>query len=161
MQISAGVIIDGKFKLGESLGSGGMGAVYVAEQLELDRKVALKILSTQFLIDDDAYARFIRESHIVSKMRHKNIVSIYAFGGSGDDAYIAMELLHGESLQKLLKTNKPLSVERSLKITEQICAALSHAHPAGVVHRDTPLNQVLKVSGGSNRTMSSSMRAIK
>ncbi len=148
MPFAPGTIIDNKFRIIARIGAGGMGTVFSAEQIELNRTVALKVLADTGPLDEESTARFLQEAQIISQLHHKNIVSIYAFGQFADSPYIAMEFVAGNSLQSLLQDNKPLDVQFILKTGIQICAALSHAHKNGIVHRDLkPANIMLATSG--------------
>ncbi len=148
MQLVPGIIVDDKFRIIARIGAGGMGTVFSAEQIELNRNVALKLLSDPVLMDPESSARFLQEAQIISQLRHKHIVSIYAFGHYADSTYIAMELVIGTSLQSHLRLNQPLDEQFALRTAIQICSALSHAHKQGIAHRDLkPANIMLDTSG--------------
>jgi tRNA A-37 threonylcarbamoyl transferase component Bud32 len=143
-----GTTIDGKFKVLRPLGSGGMGAVYEAEQIELGRIVAIKFLNDPNMAEEEAFARFQQEAQIISQLMHKNIVAVYAFGQWRDMPYMAMERVQGTSVQEMLKENKPLAQGFVLNLAMQVCAGLHQAHEAGVVHRDIkPSNLIVAESG--------------
>ncbi len=148
MQLAPGTIVDNKFRIIAHIGVGGMGSVFSAEQMELNRKVALKVLAGTGPLDEESAARFLQEAQIISKLHHRNIVSIYAFGQWQNTPYIAMEFVTGNSLQSLLQDNQPLDVRFVLETGIQICSALSHAHKHGIVHRDLkPANIMLGSNG--------------
>jgi serine/threonine protein kinase len=140
-----GKTIDGRFKILEVLGTGGMGTVYKAHDDALPRDVALKILSTGNL-NESARLRFEREGKILAALKHKSIITIYFFGFLGDSSpYIAMELLEGKTLRAVLLEETKISWQRTADIAIQICEAMQCAHDAGIVHRDLkPENLMLQ-----------------
>src|SRR5499426_3547687 len=132
-----GCVFDGKYRLDERLGGGGMGTVYRATHLLIDRPVALKVLSQRFVGDDTAQQRFRREARAAGRMQHPNAVSVTDFGATADGyLYIVMELLEGHTLRDVLMRDAPLDVARAVSIMLQTCAAVSAAHDAGLIHRD-------------------------
>lgn len=152
-----GSIIDARYEIVAHIGDGGMGSVFKARQLSLDRFVAIKILHPELLGDTDSRARFEREGKVLSELTHKHIPSFYNFGiwakpnneSSGTAAtvlypYIAMEYLEGRSLRHLLDTVGSLPWQRCLDIVSQTCDALSYAHQHRIIHRDLkPTNIML------------------
>ncbi len=127
----------------ELLGKGGMGVVYKARQRQLDRFVALKILSPH-LSNDPAFAeRFAREAKALAQLNHPNIVSIYDFGQTGSCFYFIMEFVDGMSLWDLEQRKRPLSPEEAFAIVPKICEALQYAHDEGVIHRDIKPGNIL------------------
>ncbi|MBT8401120.1 MAG: protein kinase, partial [Rhodothermia bacterium] len=132
------------FKIIEELGGGGMGVVYVAEDTDLDRRVALKFLSPQLSRDADAKERFIREAKSASALNHPNVCTIYEIAETDDgQLYIAMALYEGETLAERLKRG-PLPSEQAADIAAQIADGLERAHRQGIVHRDIkPANIIL------------------
>ncbi len=147
MSSLVGRVIDGRYRIDALLGSGGMGSVYRATQLNLDRTVAIKIISAG-LADPAAFERFKREALVVARLRHPNIVSVFDFGAATDlGAYIVMEYLPGTSLNRELKRRGPLPVDEAIEIISQVCNAVTEAHASGVVHRDLkPHNIVLEAT---------------
>ena len=130
-------VFDGKYRLDERLGGGGMGTVYRATHLLIDRPVAIKVLSQRFVGDPTAKERFHREARAAGRMQHPNAVSVTDFGATTDGyLYIVMELLEGRTLRDLLAREAPLDVARSVSIMLQACAAVGAAHDAGLIHRD-------------------------
>jgi serine/threonine protein kinase len=126
----------------ETLGRGGMGAVYKARQPRLDRLVALKILSPEKQGDPKFSERFEREARTLARLKHPNIVTIYDFGEVQGNFYLLMEFVDGLTLRQLLQTRK-LSPNEALAIVPQICEALQYAHQQGVVHRDIKPENIL------------------
>jgi serine/threonine-protein kinase len=139
-----GRTIADKYFVNGLIGTGGMGQVYKATHITLDRPVALKMLSKSFLSDASMVQRFHREARAASKLNHPNCISIQDFGQTEDGAlYIAMEYLPGRSLAKLLADEFPLGEARVVRIVGQILAALAEAHAAGIIHRDLKLANVM------------------
>lgn len=132
-----GVELDNKFVVKSLLGQGGMGAVYLAHQTNMDRDVAIKVLAPEFASDENVVARFYQEVRAVSKLRHANCITVYDFGQTDDDLlYIVMEYLEGRPLSRLVKDEAPVPLERAAHIVGQICDALGEAHQKDIIHRD-------------------------
>jgi DNA-binding beta-propeller fold protein YncE/predicted Ser/Thr protein kinase len=125
-------------------GRGGMGVVYSATQLALDRKVALKVIAPGLMDDDGMRRRFVRESKVAASIDHPNVIPIYYAGEDGGIAYIAMRYVAGDDLRSLVRREGRLEPRRAARIVSQIAAALDAAHAAGLVHRDVkPANVLL------------------
>ncbi len=139
----------GKYEISRPLGKGAMGVVYLAHDTVLERDVALKVMSANIADDPELKQRFEREAKAVARMTHPNVVSVFDLGQHSDGSlYIAMELLKGQDLQKAVRTQPPMSLERRVGIVLQTLAGLYHAHQAGIVHRDVkPANIFLNVDG--------------
>jgi serine/threonine-protein kinase len=135
------------YRIIRELGKGGMGEVYLAEDTRLDRKVALKILPSEFASDVSRMARFVQEAKSASALNHPGIITIYEIGESNGLQFIASEYIEGETLrQHLLRAR--MSVRETLEIAVQIAGALSAAHGAGIIHRDIkPENMMLRPDG--------------
>src|SRR5437016_7023662 len=132
-----GRVFDGKYRLDERLGSGGMGTVYRATHLLIDRPVALKVLSQRFVGDQTAQQRFRREARAAGRMQHPNAVTVTDFGATADGyLYIVMELLKGQTLRELLAREGPLDQARAVSIILQASAAVGAAHDGRLIHRD-------------------------
>jgi len=131
-----------QFEILEILGRGGMGVVYKARQLPLDRIVALKILPPVDALSPDFVARFTREARALAKLNHPNIVSVFDFGETGGLYYIAMELVDGANLRELQRARR-LTPTEALAIVPRICDALQYAHEEGLVHRDIKPENIL------------------
>ncbi len=132
----------------EVVGQGGMGVVYKARQIELDRVVALKILSPRLASADPEFPRrFAREAQALATLDHPNIVRVHEMGREADLCYLVMEHVDGVNLRELL-VQKKLAPEQALRIVPQLCDALEYAHSKGVIHRDIkPENILLSRSG--------------
>src|SRR5262245_48033416 len=123
------------YEIREPLGSGGMGEVYRARDLTLDRDVALKFLPAHLAADADRLRRFEQEARAASTLNHPAIVAIYELGRAAEQSFISMELVEGWTLRQL-KERGPIPPRRLLSIAAQIASALAKAHAAGIVHRD-------------------------
>ena len=132
-----GRVFDGKYRLDERLGGGGMGTVYRATHLLIDRVVAVKVLSQRFVGDETAQQRFRREARASGRMQHPNAVTVNDIGATEDGwLYIVMELLEGQTLRDLLAREAPLDPARAVSFMLQASAAVGAAHDAGMIHRD-------------------------
>lgn len=133
-----GTLIDGKYRVLSVLGEGGLGTVFKAEQPELGRAVALKLLHAETTISDDNKMRFEQEAKILASCQHKNIVAVYSFGLTDTESqpYMAMEYLEGRTLSSVLASDSPLPWKRAAQIVIQVCNALQYAHEHGIIHRD-------------------------
>ena len=136
-------VFDGRYRILRKLGSGGMAAVYLAEDEELGRRVAIKVLDARYADDDLFLERFRREAKSAAGLSHPNIVSIYDRGEADGHAYIAMEVVEGRSLKELIKSHGPLPLTKAIDYTRQILAALRFAHKNGIVHRDIKPHNIL------------------
>ena len=126
----------------EVAGSGGMGTIYKARQPQLDRVVALKILSPELGRDPEFARRFSREAQALAKLNHTNIVSVFDFGQAGGHYYFLMEYVDGISLRALINQNT-VNAEEAHRIVIEICHALQYAHEEGIVHRDVKPSNIL------------------
>ncbi len=132
-----GHTLDEKYRLEERLGVGGMGTVYRARHLLIDRPVAVKVLNQRFVEDEAARTRFSREARACGRLQHANAVTVTDFGQSNDGyVYLVMELLEGRTLREVLAKEAPLDPARAVSLMLQISAAVAAAHEAGIIHRD-------------------------
>jgi serine/threonine protein kinase len=132
-----GRVFDGKYRLEEKLGGGGMGTVYRATHLLIERPVAIKVLSQRFVGDQTAQERFRREARAAGRMHHPNAVVVNDFGMTDDGwLYIVMELLEGQTLRDLLAREAPLDPARAVSCMLQASSAVGAAHDAKLIHRD-------------------------
>jgi eukaryotic-like serine/threonine-protein kinase len=129
-----GIVLNGRYRITELLGEGGMGLVYRGERLQLGRPVAIKFLHSPYAKSPKYMNRFEREARAMSKLSHPYCVSVIDFGVH-DEPYIVMDFVTGETLRELMDRER-LSPYRALQITRQILAGLAHAHGQGVIHRD-------------------------
>ncbi len=136
------------YQLGDMLGRGGMGIVFQARELSLDRDVALKVLAFDPLLNPDAYARFEREAKLAARLDHPNIVPIFAVGQGNGIAFYTMRMVRGGSVEALVTGGQALPMARAISILDDVAKALDYAHAQGVVHRDIkPANVLLGDSG--------------
>jgi eukaryotic-like serine/threonine-protein kinase len=136
-------LFDGRYRIVRKLGAGGMANVYLAEDQELGRRVAIKILNERHANDDQFVARFRQEAKNAAALSHPNIVSIYDRGEAEGTYYIAMEFLDGRSLKELIVGRGPAPVAVAVEYARQILSALRFAHRHGIVHRDIKPHNVL------------------
>jgi eukaryotic-like serine/threonine-protein kinase len=136
-------LFDGRYRILRKLGSGGMAKVYLAEDEELGRRVAIKILSERYANDDLFIERFRREAKSAAGLSHPNIVSIYDRGEAEGTYYIAMEVIEGRSLKELIMTRGALPIDVAIAYAKQLLEALRYAHRHGIVHRDIKPHNVL------------------
>src|SRR5688572_9393173 len=132
-----GYILDDKYRIENRLGIGGMGTVYRARHLLIDRAVAIKVLNPRFVEDEAAQLRFRREARAAGRLQHANAVGVTDFGRTSEGyVYIVMELLEGRTLRDVLAKEAPLDTARAVALMLQTSAAVAAAHEAGIIHRD-------------------------
>jgi eukaryotic-like serine/threonine-protein kinase len=129
-------VLAGRYRVERIIGEGGMGDVYLATHLVIDKRVAVKVLALEQMRKDRTITRFLQEAKAASKIRHPNVVDITDFGEDDGRAFFVMEYLEGEDLDRLLKREGRISWERARAILVQLLEALGAAHRAGIVHRD-------------------------
>ena len=130
------------------IGVGGMGVVYKATQLSLDRKVAVKVLSPRYANDGVFIKRFVREARAVAKVNHQNILAIYDVGNQGNINYMIMELIDGQSLAEILEQKGRLPIHQAVDVIQQACAGLDGAFNQGIVHRDIKPDNIMVTNTG-------------
>lgn len=135
--------LNGRYKILDLIGGGGMANVYLARDIILDRDVAVKVLRPDFSDDEEFIRRFHREAQAATSLNHPNIVSIYDVGEEGNILYIVMEYIDGTTLKQYIQKNGPLSNEESVNIMIQLTSALAHAHENHIVHRDIKPQNIL------------------
>src|SRR5262249_18927687 len=138
----------GDFRLLRRLGQGGMGQVYLAEQVSLKRKVALKTLRPDLAANTTSLQRFKKEAEAVARATHANIVQVYFIGEKDGLHYMALEYVEGKNLREYLERKGPPEVLQSLSIMRQVAAALQRASELGLVHRDIKPENILLTKKG-------------
>ena len=136
-----------QYRILAPIGKGGMGEVYLAQDTALGRKVALKILPSEFAADRDRMDRFVREAKSASALNHPNIITIYEIGESNGTHFIATEFIDGKTLTELARS-QALDYRFMLDVAIQVVSALDDAHSAGIVHRDIKPDNVMVRSNG-------------
>ncbi len=137
----------GAYIMLDHLGKGGMGDVFKALQVGLDRVVALKILPSLLARSSEFSDRFYTEAYAISRLQHQNIVTIYDYGEEDGQKFIAMQYVQGTTLSKIIKENKRLDYPRVVHITKQICRGLKYAHQNEIVHRDIKSGNIMVEPG--------------
>ena len=138
-----------RYRLVAHLARGGMADVYEAEDTMLNRRVAIKILHTNFAADEAFVTRFRREAQAAANLSHPNIVAIYDWGQDGDTYYMVMELIAGRTLREILKSEGGLLPRRAAEISAEAAAAIEVAHQAGVFHRDIKPGNIMITTDGA------------
>lgn len=136
-------LINGRYRILEKLGEGGMAVVWKAQDTALGRLVALKVLRPQYASDPEFVARFRREAQAAANLAHPNIVNVYDIGEADGQPFIVMEYVDGRSLKEIIREEGPLPVTRALDLVLQTAVAVAHAHRAGIVHRDLKPQNIL------------------
>ncbi len=137
MEALVGTVLEGAYRITRLIGEGGMGAVYEAIQLRLDKRVAVKVMASHLAADQEALARFHREAEITSRLGHPHLVALIDFGqAESGEPYLVMEYLEGEDLHHRLRRVGRLPIETVARVVRQVASALSAAHGQGIVHRD-------------------------
>jgi serine/threonine protein kinase len=135
-----GEVLDEKYRIDKELGRGGMGAVYLGTHLGTDRPVAVKVITPQFMMNDEFVERFRREAKAAGRLHHPNVVNVTDFGFARVDgeriAYLVMEYLDGCTLAEVLAEEPKLQIDWVVDIIEQTCSAVDEAHQQGIIHRD-------------------------
>ncbi|RJP28463.1 MAG: Stk1 family PASTA domain-containing Ser/Thr kinase [Actinobacteria bacterium] len=148
-----GEVFNQRYRLKEKLGSGGMADVYLADDLLLNREVAVKVLHAQYASDPAFIQRFRQEAQSAANLNHPNIVNIYDWGNEGDLYYIVMEYVEGRDLKEILRSEGRLLPERAAEIAAEVCAALQFAHRGNLVHRDIKPHNIFITNTGQVKVM--------
>jgi eukaryotic-like serine/threonine-protein kinase len=135
--------INGRYKILDMIGGGGMANVYLAHDMILDRDVAVKMLRLDLTNDEEFIRRFHREAQSATSLNHPNIVNIYDVGEENDLYYIVMEFVDGQTLKQYIQQYSPLRVEEAVGIMSQLTSAIAHAHQNHIVHRDIKPHNIL------------------
>ncbi len=146
------VLLGGRYKLGEMIGTGGMADVYVAEDTRLARQVAVKVLRSDLARDPSFVARFRKEALAAAGLNHPGIVAVYD-SGEEPAPYIVMELISGDTLRELIHKGERVPLKRALEIGEGILAALEYSHHSGIVHRDIKPANIMITDHGDVKVM--------
>jgi len=150
--LKAGTVIDARYEIVEHLGDGGMGSVFKARELGLERLVAVKMLHPSLIGDKEHRERFKREGAVLSKLEHPHLLQCFRFGvWNGMFPYIAMEYIHGNSLSSLIAENGRLDPARLIALGKQICSAMEHAHQHKIVHRDLKSANIMVLKDASGK----------
>jgi eukaryotic-like serine/threonine-protein kinase len=140
--------INERYKILELIGGGGMSHVYLAEDMILNREVAIKVLRYDFSNEEELHRRFQREALAATSLAHPNIVSIYDVGNDGDYHFIVMEYIKGKTLKQYIQEFSPIAPAKAIRIMKQLISAIEHAHDYQIVHRDIkPQNILVDQSG--------------
>jgi serine/threonine-protein kinase len=145
-----GKIVDGRYRVLDVIGRGGMGVVYRVEHLRMGKIAAMKVLHRDLAQDPDIIARFEREAAAVSKLHHPHTVQVFDFGNAQGALYLIMELVRGQDLARIIDRDGPMPWARAAPLLAQVCGALQEAHELGIVHRDLKPENVLitRTTGG-------------
>jgi beta-lactam-binding protein with PASTA domain/tRNA A-37 threonylcarbamoyl transferase component Bud32 len=143
-----GRLLDGRYQIRSRIARGGMATVYLATDLRLERRVAIKVMHGHLADDSKFKERFIQEARSAARLAHPNVVNVFDQGQDSDMAYLVMEYLPGITLRDLLQEHRILTTEQSLDIMEAVLAGLAAAHKAGIVHRDLKPENVLLADDG-------------
>jgi len=143
-----GRLVDGRYEVRSRIARGGMATVYLATDLRLERRVAIKVMHSHLADDESFTQRFIQEARSAARLAHPNVVNVFDQGQDADSAYLVMEYLPGITLRDLLQEYGSLTAEQTLDISEAVLSGLAAAHKAGIVHRDLKPENVLLADDG-------------
>ncbi|KAA6460341.1 tetratricopeptide repeat protein [Acidobacteria bacterium AB60] len=147
-QLQIGSTLGNRYEILELLGEGGMGAVYKAADLEVDRTVALKVIRPDMAANPEILARFKQELLLSSRVTHRNVIRIYDLGDADGVKFITMEYIEGKDLRSILHERKKLPPEEAVEIALQVCHALEEAHGIGIIHRDLKPQNIMMDHAG-------------
>jgi len=143
-----GRLVDGRYQVRSRIARGGMATVYLATDLRLERRVAIKIMHGHLADDASFKERFVQEARSAARLAHPNVVNVFDQGQDDESAYLVMEYLPGITLRELLQDHRVLTTEQAMDILEAVLAGLAAAHAAGIVHRDLKPENVLLADDG-------------
>lgn len=143
-----GRLVDGRYQVRSRIARGGMATVYLATDLRLERRVAIKVMHGHLADDNTFKTRFVQEARSAARLAHPNVVNVFDQGQDADMAYLVMEYLPGITLRDLLKDYKRLTPEQTIDILDAVLSGLAAAHKAGIVHRDLKPENVLLADDG-------------
>ena len=143
-----GDVLAGRYEILQLLGEGGMGAVYKAQDRELDRPVALKLIRPELASSSAMLARFKQELLLSRQVTHKNVIRIYDLGDADGAKFITMEFVEGRDLRSLIQEQKKFSAAQAVEVMQQVCQALEAAHGVGVIHRDLKPQNIMREDSG-------------
>jgi serine/threonine protein kinase len=146
--LETGEVLAGRYEILQLLGEGGMGAVYKAQDRELNRPVALKLIRPELAANPSIVARFKQELLLSQQVTHKNVIRIYDLGDSDGVKFITMEFVEGQDLRELIVKKKKFSPDEAVEIVKQVCRALEAAHGVGVIHRDLKPQNIMRDKTG-------------
>ena len=146
--LAKGQKINDRYEIVKSIGEGGMANVYLAIDLILDRKVAVKVLRGDLANDEKFIRRFQREAKSVSDLSHPNIVEVYDVGEEDGQYYIVMEYIEGKTLKQLINKRGALTLPEVIDIMTQLTDGLAHAHEAYIIHRDIKPQNIMILDNG-------------
>jgi len=146
-----GKVVDGRYRVIEVVGRGGMGVVYKVEHLRMGKIAAMKVLHRDLAQDPEVVQRFEREAAAVSRLNHPNTVQVFDFGTAQGALYLIMEYVRGQDLAHIVERDGPMPWARAAPILGQVCGALQEAHELGIVHRDLKPENVLITRGPNGR----------
>jgi eukaryotic-like serine/threonine-protein kinase len=146
--LAAGTVLAQRYEILQTLGEGGMGAVYKARDRELNRMVALKVIRNDLANNPSIIQRFKQELVLAHQVTHKNVIRIYDLGESEGLKFITMEFIEGEDLRSLINKNQKLTPTEAVEIMQQVCRALEAAHSAGIIHRDLKPQNIMRDKTG-------------
>jgi len=146
--LEAGTVLAVRYEILKTLGVGGMGAVYKAKDLEMDRMVALKVIRPDLARNASIVDRFKQELRLSHQVTHKNVIRIYDLGEGEGVKFITMEYIEGQDLRSLIQEKKKFAPEEAVEIMRQVCQALEAAHSVGVIHRDLKPQNIMRDTTG-------------
>ncbi len=150
-KVPIGTVLEGKFRITKEIGRGGMAAVYEAENIDIGKRVAVKILAAELITSRVVRERFIREARATAKIRSPYICDVYDFGMFEERPFLVMELLEGESLYDMMTRVRRIAPETTLKVCTHVARGLEKAHAGGVVHRDLKPENIFLTHGENDR----------